>query len=389
MRATGANVLGVLGLLLAACAPAAAPAPAQPTAASAAQPPAAAAKPPAQPTAAAAGSDAEWARVLAAAKQEGHVSIITHPSTQWSGWVKVFEAAFPDIKVEHLGMRPSDVTPRILSEQKNGQFLYDLMVAPTSNSVQSLSPAGAFQDIRPFISTDRVNPAQWPGGLELFADKSDPFNLVTSMTMTHATLVNRKLAPVSELSSIDDLVKPQFKDKIAIYDPTAPNNGSFAVAYFIKERGEPFARQVLENAVFVESSPDVTNFVASGRYLVGLGSDPQAYGKLKSEGRAADLEMTRLTAFAAASGIAVMKNAPHPNATKVVVDWFLSQEGQEAYAREGATNSRRAGVKSYLNTELGYTEPDWNNLDKVLRPNEWQGIDLVAQATALAKEMRR
>jgi iron(III) transport system substrate-binding protein len=264
------------------------------------------------------------------------------------------------------------------------------MVSPTSNMAKILSPAGSFQDIRQFfVLPDAVDESKWPGGLEVFADKSDPFNLVTSMTLTYSTLVNRKLAPKSDFNTLDDLLKPQLKGKIAIYDPTAPNNGSFALAYIIQQKGEAFARQVMENAVVVESSPDVTNFVQSGRYAVGLGSDPQELQKLQGQGRANDLELTDLTVFAAASGIAVFKNTPNPNAAKVLVNWFLSEEGQQAYAREGKTNSRRAGVKSYLGDTIGYAEPDWNNLDNVLRPNEWRGLELVDQATKLAKEMRR
>jgi iron(III) transport system substrate-binding protein len=287
-------------------------------------------------------------------------------------------------------MRPSDVTPRILSEQQNGQFLYDVMVGPTSNAIKSLAPAGAFQDIRQFFALpDAVDNSKWGGGLDWYADKNEHFNLVTAVTITNATLVNRKLTPKTDLATLDDLVKPQFKGKIAIYDPTAPNNGSFALAYLIKNRGEQFARQVLDNSVQIESSPDVTNFVQSGRYAIGLGSDPQEFAKLQTQGRANDLELSDMLRFASASGIAVFKNAPDPNAAKVLVNWFLSQEGQQAYAKLGKTNSRRLNVTSYLGEAPGYAEPDWNNLGEMLRPNESVGIEFVDRATQIAKEARR
>jgi ABC-type Fe3+ transport system substrate-binding protein len=34
-------------------------------------------------------------------------------------------------------------------------------------------------------------------------------------------------------------------------------------------------------------------------------------------------------------GMAVLKKAPHPNAAKVLVDWCLSAEGQQAYVDAG------------------------------------------------------
>src|SRR5262249_5535895 len=110
----------------------------------------------------------------------GTVSLITHPSQQWSGWVPVFQRRFPEIKVERLNMRPSQVTPRLLAEQKNGVYNFDVMMAPTSNAVTSLSPAGAFQPLRPFVTLpDALDDARWHGGFAMWAEKDDQFTLVT------------------------------------------------------------------------------------------------------------------------------------------------------------------------------------------------------------------
>ena len=51
--------------------------------------------------------------------------------------------------------------------------------------------------------------------------------------------------------------------------------------------------------------------------------------KLQGEGLAKDVEMTDLASHAGYRH-SVLKNAPHPNAAKLLVNWFLSQEGQEA-----------------------------------------------------------
>jgi len=142
------------------------------------------------------GSAADWERAQVAARAEGTVSVVTHPSLQWRGWVPIFQQRFPDIKVEHLGMRPSEVTPRIISEQRNGVFAFDVMVGPTSNSVKNLAPAGVFQDLRPLLlSPESVDNAKWHGGLEMWADKEAYYSLVTAMTVTRATIVNRRMVP--------------------------------------------------------------------------------------------------------------------------------------------------------------------------------------------------
>src|SRR4051812_48248193 len=65
------------------------------------------------------GSAAESERTLAAGRAEGTVNVVTHPSLQWRGWVPIFQQRYPELKVEHLGMRPSEATPRIIAEQNN------------------------------------------------------------------------------------------------------------------------------------------------------------------------------------------------------------------------------------------------------------------------------
>ena len=52
---------------------------------------------------------------------------------------------------------------------------------------------------------------------------------------------------------------------------------------------------------------------------------------------------------AAAGSVALLKNAPHPNAAKVALNWLLSREGQIAFQKdfaavEGAADSRRNDI---------------------------------------------
>jgi ABC-type Fe3+ transport system substrate-binding protein len=42
--------------------------------------------------------------------------------------------------------------------------------------------------------------------------------------------------------------------------------------------------------------------------------------------------------------VAVMRNAPHPNAAKVYINWLLSKEGQELYSRALTQGTRRLDV---------------------------------------------
>jgi ABC-type Fe3+ transport system substrate-binding protein len=51
--------------------------------------------------------------------------------------------------------------------------------------------------------------------------------------------------------------------------------------------------------------------------------------------------------------LVVLKNAPHPNATKLFVNWFLSREVQEVYTRAMHQPTRRLDVDSKWLREFG------------------------------------
>ena len=92
-----------------------------------------------------------------------------------------------------------------------------------------------------------------------------------------------------------------------------------------------------------------------------------------------------LKAIDMAEGIAVERNsvvslfqgAPHPNAARVFINWFFSQEGQTVYAKINGSASPRKDVPSFeppqglLNpaSPIFITEEDALNLAKVLKEN--------------------
>ena len=51
--------------------------------------------------------------------------------------------------------------------------------------------------------------------------------------------------------------------------------------------------------------------------------------------------------------LSVVKNSPHPNATKLFVNWLLSKEGQEIYSKAMGQATRRLDVQTKWLTEYG------------------------------------
>jgi ABC-type Fe3+ transport system substrate-binding protein len=375
-----ATALGAL--VVVACARPAAPPEAQPAAQPGPPRSAASASTPA-------GQAGDWDQVVAAARQEGVLVLSTHTgAATYQRLQEQIKQEFPWLEIQATGMRASDFAPRVLAEQKNGQYLWDVHIGPPANMLSTLTPAGALEPLRPWLDAlppDIRDDSKWAGGFEMYADPDRPMTFLTHFSANGGFWVNRAQAPREELSTWDDLLNPRWKDRILVYDPTRANGGSFAFAAALGLKGEDYLRQLAAQARYLETSNQVAEWVAQGRFPVAIGVQEGFVEELQSKGIGRSLEQVgkQDAAYLLANGLEVLKNAPHPNATRVFLRWYLSQEGQDAMAQALMASSRRLDVKSYD----PISTPDYANLDQYqLRVGTAQGEALLERAMALAKK---
>jgi iron(III) transport system substrate-binding protein len=383
---------------LAACSPAPSPAPPSPT-----QAPAPAAKAPTSARAAAAkaetkgdsasaatsrdGWQGEWDKTLAAAKQEGKLTLITHPGTDYRRLVELFQEKYPDIKVEHTGARPSDISPKVIAEQQNGVFSWDVMTASTSNMINVLAPTGAFIDLRTqFLLPDAMDGSKWAGGFESWAHDvtNQTFVFVHAMDVVGGYSVNRDVVPKGEVTSIDDLLDPKYRGKIVLDDPSVPAHGSLSLTGFLFAKGEDWVKRL-----FNEQKPTIqdnvrvtTEWISTGRYPLAVGVDKNFLLEFQKEGIGKTVDFQQGPLYLAARGVGVFKNSPHPNASKVWVNWLLTREGQMAWAEAMQGNSRRTDVPVLNQAEY----PDFSKLDTYASPNTERGKDLLGKIFGIYKQ---
>ena len=64
---------------------------------------------------------------------------------------------------------------------------------------------------------------------------------------------------------------------------------------------------------------------------------------------------TRAEAISGGSGnLAIIKKPPHPNATRVFVNWLLGKEGQEVFTNAMGQPTRRLDVDTSFALKIGY-----------------------------------
>lgn len=298
---------------------------------------------------------AEWQKLTAAAKGEA-LNLMVMTGSAYADLVSAFQKAHPDIKVNMTQARPGDSTTRIVAEQQNGQFFWDIFWGPNNSLNAVLTPAGALQDMQPFfVLPSVIDDKNWIGGFAIYAQDITKRRLSFLGQMNVATggfAVNWDQVPKGSLKDWPDLLDAKWRGKIVIYDPTRPITGAIHLACALPIVGEDYIRELLKTQKLASLADArlITDWIVRGRYPIVIGLSSTFLPNYQKEGLGKNIEDVGGTVCSGVggAGLAVMKNAPHPNAIKVFVNWLLSKEGQELYNRAfwpfNQTFSRRTDV---------------------------------------------
>jgi len=338
-----AIALGVL--LLAACSPAASPAPP------------AVGSPAAGPAASAEGggiSEADWQALVRAAEQEGKVVVYGAPGEDWRRFfTTAFTREFPRIQVEYFGLGGNEAGARIIAEQKNGVFGGDLFFGGVTTINYILIPNDVLDPkIRELLLLPEVlDTSLWWQGQHWFSDEEAKYHLLFGGSVTRPIAYNTNLVNVEEFQSYKDLLNPKWKGKIVSWDPRRSGASSQALRFFYHhpELGPQFIRDFYTTTDVVVGTDQrlIGDWIAQGRYPVGAWSGGNI-DVARAQGLPVDSNVRPLKEGAwmssAWGAVGVLKKTPHPNAAKVYVNWVLSKAGQTAFQEIVTENSLRTDV---------------------------------------------
>ena len=266
----------------------------------------------------------DWDKAAAAAKREGEVVVysayIGSPSNR--AIAAAFEKRY-GIKVTTFEARGAELRERIRTEQTTGRFLADVLHHATVVTLVILQKDKALQPHGPIPSAGRLKAG-------FAADDM----MVPVFTINYGILVNTSLVkPGEEPKSWLDVLDPKWKSKILIDDPRAPGGGRvwFVATYDRLGRGyqEKLAQQDIRLA---NQYRDSERRLARGEFALYL---PYI---LSDDANLAGLPVKHVVPKEGATygsySVSMFRNAPHPNAARLLIDFYLSDEVQAIYARE-------------------------------------------------------
>src|SRR5437763_11160718 len=154
----------------------------------------------------------DWAAVLAKARQEGTVVVHGGPGKNYFAmFVTAFNKAYPDIKVQFSGAAGAIEVPKVLRERQAGIFGWDVWVSGPSTVLGSLKQSGALQPLLPVLRPETMEDAKWTGGFAAgWMDNDRQLFYAFDGTIQNPVLVNWDSVSRSSLTSLEDLLKPEF-----------------------------------------------------------------------------------------------------------------------------------------------------------------------------------
>jgi iron(III) transport system substrate-binding protein len=273
--------------------------------------------------------------LMAAAKREGTVVWYTSVDAKTlSGVVQRFEQSHPGISLQTLQISSNLIPARIITEQRGGKFNADVTngdIIPMSQ----LAAADALQPYRPAEPNRLV-----AGALDAHALWTTLYFDTTVIAWNPKKLAADGLKPPATLA---DLAKPEWNGKIGL-DSTAYN--WYQGLTEIDPHAQDLVKKLVANhPLITEGHTNTVTQLENGEFDV----TPTAYGYLADKDHRAGLAVDFINPRPLLVGltpVGLVKNAPHPNAARVLLDWLLSKDGQQVLVELSGRPSPRTDVQN-------------------------------------------
>ncbi len=291
-----------------------------------------------------------WDQVVTAAKKEGKLTVYGQVSPAQRESLAVFQRKY-GIDMEFAVGKGSEIETKWTAEKNAGLNIADIFHVSTGLG-PTMKPKGAFAPISPnLILPETQDGKLWLRGEFPFLD-ADKTMVALSSAYESYTNVNTDMIKEGEIKSYRDFLKPEYKGKLVLFDPTIPSSSLGWVVFVMKDLygldgSKEYFRQLAATApMFTRDAGQELEWVARGKYAIGVGISHSTASEYKARG--APITMIRVSEGGSincgSDAVELSSTAPHPNAAVVYLNWLFTEEGQIAFTKGSGTPPIRAGL---------------------------------------------
>ncbi len=302
-----------------------------------------------------------WDAVVANARKEG--SGVVYSAAPGAPPITEINNLFQQrygIRVDILEGRASEIVERIRIEQSAGRPVGDVHYNG-STPTERMSAEGAFQ---PY--------GEIPNAKDLVAPYIADGTRLSSNALSYGILVNNNLVkPGDEPKSWRDLLDPKWQNKILTDDMRALGGGSILFFALTDKLGADFHRDFAkQKPAFVRDIRNAERRVTRGEYPLLVPEVLPYHVALK--GLPVRFVEPEEGCPYVRFDLTLLKGAPHPNAARLLMNFYLSDEAQQIFAYGGYTTVNGkpvpadvTGLKAPCSKLLGTSSAD--RQDEMLR----------------------
>ena len=273
-----------------------------------------------------------------AAKKEGTLTwYTTFSSDDVDPMIAAFNKDYPGVKVKALRLSADQIPPKVITEQKGGQYTADV-VSGDSPQIAQLIQANALQ---PYTPPDQT---ELSGGLKLPKGYEGVIYAVTTAIAWNPTVVKEKGLPVP--TGVESFTDPAWKGQFSI-DPSAVNWYDSLLKIMGHDKALALVKKLGDNdPVFVESHTEALTDVQSGEPAGAATIYGYKASSMKQD-TPKQVEFANPNPLPSSLNlIDVVKSAPHPAAARLFVDWMVSKDGQTEVVDQTNHTTLRSDVKN-------------------------------------------
>jgi iron(III) transport system substrate-binding protein len=269
--------------------------------------------------------------LIEAAKKEGG-KVVVYGSLQDSSMEPIGKAfqSKTGLELSYWRGTATKVMDRVLAEHRAGKPLYDVVLT-NDNPMEIMQKEGIFAPYASPAAKDYPDSNPETGPVYRFSIVSIVYN-------------KSVIKPGDAPKSLEDLLKPQFRGKIAMPDPTQDTTTMRWLSSLHKIIGKERAAKYVSDLgatkpMLVEALLVAAERASTGEAAIAI---TNLSNLVTFTQKGAPLDYVRLgTMFGSSHYILMSKRAPHTHAGNAFIDFFLGDESMKIMAKNGESVNRK------------------------------------------------
>lgn len=268
------------------------------------------------------------AQLVKRAKAEGAISVYTSLDSQIvDAIIEPFTRRF-DVKVEYYRGTSAEVTARALEEALAGRVRADVVDVSDVPGLLEMKKAGLLAAY------------ESPFAARVPANSKDPDHEWTGCRLTHAVFQWNTQSTTEPPRRWRDLASPRWQAKLATWSD--PGGSEVARLWTVAEAlGWDTLRGISKNQpLMAPTVQTLSQLIEQQEREVAFDQNDNIAARSKLRGRPTDFLFPSDCVPTEIGAVAVVKGCGHPNAARLFLDWWLSEDGQRLLVAGGKVSSR-------------------------------------------------